>query len=626
MAIFATAGHIDHGKTTLINALTGMDADRLPEEKARGMTIDLGFAWLETEQREKIGIIDVPGHEHFIRNMITGITSVCAFILVVDAKEGWRTQTEEHFQIIRLLDINYGLIVITKTDLVLPERVKEVEQEIREKISILKPLEIPILYFSNKNKESIVQLRKQIININAAIPKQRDTGKPRLFIDRVFEIKGSGTVVTGTLLDGNLYLNQLVYLFPSLKKVRLRQMQSYNVSVEKALIGSRVALNIGGIKKEEIKRGDLIYNSPQKLPFGNFFDIHLKLILPRKNFYLKSGSEVEFITHTKVLRGIIIFQKKTLQPEESTFAQIRFKEPLCLIIGDYFILRLPGINETIGGGKILDAQTTKHSFHNPFWENWLEKRLKLDIDELIISELERHQKIKKDQLLLNSPYAQEEIYQHLDQLNKKNMLFLIADWVVDFHYWQNITDQFLLFLEEEHKNYPLKAGFPIIEFRNKFPNIPQDLFLHILQYWLDKSKIVLKKGMISSLNYPIKLSAQQNRIVEEILHYIEKDVNHLPTEKELKEVFSNNTELITYLIEQGKILKLEGQICITPSVFQDMKNIIVNFLRKNKYINISQVRNLLNISRKYIIPLLTKLDEMGITVRKGNERILKEEN
>jgi selenocysteine-specific elongation factor len=624
MVILGTAGHIDHGKTSVIYALTGIDADRLPEEKARGMTIDLGFAWMETSHGEKIGIIDVPGHEHFIRNMITGISSVDAFLLVVDAKEGWKPQTEEHFQIIRLLDIIYGLIVITKTDLVLPERIKEVEQEIRDRVNSLNQFSISILHFSNKDKESITRLRKQIESVSKSIPQKRDIGKPRLFIDRVFEIRGSGTVVTGALLNGNLYLNQSIYLFPSLKEIRLREIQSYNLSVEKATIGSRVALNLSGVKKEEIRRGDLIYGN-QKLPFGNFLDVILNL-LPQKNpIRLKNGTEVEFISHTKILRGTIIFEQKELLPEEQAYAQIRFKEPLCLMIGDYFIIRLPGINETIGGGRILDAQAGRHSFHNPLWHKWLEKREKLDISQLIVSELERHQKIKKELLLVNSPYSQEAIYQHLKELNKKDIIFLIDDWVVDFHFWNNLIHHVISFLEQKHKDYPLKSGFPIIQLRNKFTDIPEDLFLRLLDYLSKNNKIKITKGIISSIKHSINLSAQENKIVDDIVQYIEKDIGHLPVEKELKDAFKKNTELIDYLMEQGEIIKLEDQICITPSVYREMKDKIVDFLRKNKQIAIGQVRDLLHISRKYIVPILTRMDEEGITIRKGNERILRQE-
>ena len=622
MVIFGTAGHIDHGKTSLIYALTSIDADRLPEEKLRGMTIDLGFAWMETLQGEKIGIIDVPGHEHFIRNMITGITSVDGFILVVDAKEGWKLQTEEHFQIIRLLEIDYGLIVITKTDLVLPERLKKVRQEIEERVNKQNQKRIPILYFSSKDKDSVFQIKKELEKLSSAIPGKRDIAKARLFIDRVFEIKGSGTVITGTLLNGNLYQNQSVFHFPSLKKIRLRQIESYNATVEKAIIGSRVALNLTGLKKEDIKRGDLIYTH-QKISSGYVFDVNIKLIPQKDPLRLKNGTEIEFISHTKILRGIIIFEQNKANPEEEFYAQIRFQEPLCLMLGDYFVIRLPGINETIGGGRILDTLAIKHNFRNLYWEKWLAKRNKLGVRQLILSELERHHKIKKEEFLLDSPYAEQEIYHHLEQLQLEKLLVLKGDWVVELNFWNKATNQFLTFLEQKHENEPLKEGFPIIHFRNKISNMSEDLFLSLINSLSETNKINFKKGIVSSSRYTITLSAQQNKEIEEIIRYIEKDRANLPTEKELKNKFPKNSELIEYLIERGEIIKLEEQIVITPSVYGEMKNKIVDFLRKRQSITIGQVRDLLYISRKYIIPLLTRMDEESITIRKGNERFLR---
>jgi selenocysteine-specific elongation factor len=622
MVIFGTAGHIDHGKTSLIYALTSMDADRLPEEKLRGMTIDLGFAWMETLQGEKIGIIDVPGHEHFIRNMVTGITSVDGFILVVDAKEGWKLQTEEHFQIIRLLEIDYGLIVITKTDLVLPERLKKIRQEIEERVNKQNQKKIPILYFSSKDKDSVFQIKKELEKLSSTIPGKRDIAKARLFIDRVFEIKGSGTVITGTLLNGNLYQNQSVFHFPSLKKIRLRQIESYNATVEKAIIGSRVALNLTGLKKEDIKRGDLIYTH-QKISSGYVFDVNIKLIPQKDPLRLKNGTEIEFISHTKILRGIIIFEQNKANPEEEFYAQIRFKEPLCLMLGDYFVIRLPGINETIGGGRILDTLAIKHNFRNLYWEKWLAKRNKLGIRQLILSELERHHKIKKEEFLLDSPYAEQEIYHHLEQLQLEKLLVLKGDWVVELNFWNKATNQFLTFLEQKHENEPLKEGFPIIHFRNKISDMSEDLFLSLINSLSETNKINFKKGIVSSSRYTITLSAQQNKEIEEIIRYIEKDRANLPTEKELKNKFPKNSELIEYLIERGEIIKLEEQIVITPSVYGEMKNKIVDFLRKRQSITIGQVRDLLYISRKYIIPLLTRMDEESITIRKGNERFLR---
>ena len=623
MVIFGTAGHIDHGKTSLILALTSMDADRLPEEKLRGMTIDLGFAWMETSKGEKIGIIDVPGHEHFIRNMITGITSVDAFILVVDAKEGWKPQTEEHFQIIRLLEINYGLIVITKTDLVLAERLKEVEQEIKERIKAPNQQDIPILYFSSKDNDSILQIKNEVEKLSRTIPLKEDIGKPRLFIDRVFEIKGSGTVITGTLLDGNLYQNQSVFHFPSGKKIRLRQIESYNTTVEKAILRSRVALNLAGLKREDIARGDLIHNN-QKMPSGYVFDVKVELIPQKDPFRLKNGSEIEFISHTKILRGTIIFEQNEAKPGDEFYAQIRFKEPLCLMLGDYFVVRLPGLNETIGGGKILDTRARRHNFRNPHWGQWLAKRDKLEIKQLIISELERHHKIKRGELLIDSPYAEQNINNNLEELYQRNLLFLGGDWVVDSHFWNKISEQLNTYLEQKHEDEPLKEGFPAIHFRNRISDIPEDLFLNLINYLSENKRIKLKKGIISSARHTVSLSIQQNRLLEEILKYIEKDSTNLPTEKELKNRFPKDSALLEYLIEQGEIIRLEDQIIITPSIYEEMRDKIINFLKKRQSITIRQVRDLLHISRKYIVPLLTRMDDESITIRKGNERFLRE--
>lgn len=622
MVIFGTAGHIDHGKTSLIYSLTSIDADRLPEEKSRGMTIDLGFAWMETSKGEKIGIIDVPGHEHFIRNMITGITSVDAFILVVDAKEGWKLQTEEHFQIIRLLEIEYGLIAITKADLVSSDRLENTKKEIQERINYPNKPNIPIIYFSSKDERSISQLKSEIEKISKNIPQKKDISKPRLFIDRVFEVKGSGTVVTGTMLNGNLSMNQTVYHFPSKEKSRLRQIQSYNISVDRVIMGNRVALNLTGLKKEDVKRGDLIYHN-LKMTSGKIFDVLLNILPQKSSLNFKNGSEIEFISHTKILRGTIFFKNKEVKPEEKFYAQIRFKESLLLMVGDYFIIRMPGINETIGGGRILNTQTSRYNFHNLDWEKWLSKRVNLDLRQLIVSELEKYQKIKKEELLLDSPYAKEEIYNCLEELHKKNILFLRGDWVVDIKFWNNVDRQLIYSLERKHEKEPLKEGFPIIHLRNEFPKMPEDLFLGLLDYLSENNRVKVKKGVVSSAKHTINISTHQNKKIEEIVKYIEKNITNLPTEKELKNIFFKNTEIIEYLIKKGEILRLEEQILITPPIFQGMMDKVIDYLKKNNTINIAQARDLLNLSRKYLVPILTRMDEAGITVRRGNERILK---
>ena len=622
MIILGTAGHIDHGKTTLIKALTGIDADRLPEEKERGMTIDLGFAWLEMENGEKIGIIDVPGHENFIRNMIIGMTSVDAFILVVDAKEGWKPQTEEHFQIIRLLNIDYGMIVITKTDLVSPEQSEAVKQKIESKISNLPSLKIPILNFSIKEKDNIRQLKEGIKKICSIVPAKKDIGKPRLFIDRVFDIKGSGTVVTGTLLNGSFYQNQQARLFPGNKKIRLRKLQSYSLPVEKAIIGSRVAINVSGAEKEKISRGDLIYGY-EKYQSSRIIDVEVKILPKKEPGSIKNGSEIDFITHTRVLRGRIVFSKDTLKSGEKSYAQIRFSEPISLFSGDYFIIRLPGLNETAGGGRVLDPQASKHSFNKPQWNDWLDKRRDCNIREIILTELQKYLTIKKDEFLINSPYSDLEIENSTVELENKNLLFLYKDWIIEKQFWIKQVQYTLDNIDKMHRDYPFKAGFPIIQLRNSLANLTEDLFNSLIDYLAQKNKIKIKNGEISLFNHSVELSKQQELIVKKILEYIEKDPFNLPNKKGLRGKFLCNQDIIEYLIKRNEIILLEDEILITPEIYKKMKEKIIDYLKKNGSITIGEVRNLLNISRKYIVPLLTKMDEDNLTKRKESIRVLK---
>ncbi|PJB55611.1 MAG: selenocysteine-specific translation elongation factor, partial [Candidatus Infernicultor aquiphilus] len=258
MFILGTAGHIDHGKTALIYALTSIDTDRLPEEKERGMTIDLGFAWMKLPSGEKIGIVDVPGHENLIKNMIAGATGIDAVILVIDANEGWMPQTEEHFQIIDLLNIKYGIIALTKVDLVDQNRLKVVEKEIQERLKNTNFFNAPLIKVSAVKNIGIEQIKSAIQNLIAKIKPKRDIGKPRISIDRVFKVKGSGTVITGTLIGGTIHTGMEVIIFPSYRKTRIRNLQSYKEKVESAFPGSRVALNLVGIEKSELHRGDIV--------------------------------------------------------------------------------------------------------------------------------------------------------------------------------------------------------------------------------------------------------------------------------------------------------------------------------------------------------------------------------
>ncbi|MBE3091494.1 MAG: selenocysteine-specific translation elongation factor, partial [Candidatus Atribacteria bacterium] len=505
MFVFGTAGHIDHGKTALIYALTSIDTDRLPEEKERGMTIDLGFAWIKLPSGETVGIVDVPGHENLIKNMIAGATGIDAVILVVDAHEGWMPQTEEHFQIIDLLDIKYGIIAITKIDLVDQTRINFVEKQIKERLNNTALFNAPIVKVSTINNLGIDQMKFAIQDLIPRMKPKRDIGKPRLSIDRVFNIKGSGTVVTGTLIGGTLHQGMEVTIFPSYKKTRLRNLQTYKEKTEKVFPGSRVALNLAGMGKNELLRGDIIFGTKQIKASKNI-DVQIQLLPQLKKYALTNRSELFFFTGTKeALVKVILDQKEHFKPGETGFAQLRFKEPLATYLGDRFILRIPSPPKTIGGGLIVDPLAHKHHFKDKDIINLLQKRAKLDLDELILTELKKLNFIKKDDLLINSNYADSEISEVVESLKKQGEIITTHSWLIEKNYWQEQKTKFMNRLDQEYELSPLQTGFPLNKFQSYFYYLKPEIFNNLIDVLTNTSKIGLKKGIMFLLSRKPKI-------------------------------------------------------------------------------------------------------------------------
>jgi len=623
MFVFGTAGHIDHGKTALIYALTSIDTDRLPEEKERGMTIDLGFAWMKLPSGENVGIVDVPGHENLIKNMIAGATGIDAVILVVDVNEGWMPQTEEHFQIIDLLDIKYGIIAITKIDLVDQTRLNFVEKQIKERLKNTTLFNAPIVKVSTVNNIGIDQMKLAIQDLIPRMKPKRDIGKQRLSIDRVFNIKGSGTVVTGTLIGGTLHQGMEVTIFPSYRKTRIRNLQTYKEKTEKAFPGSRVALNLVGIEKNELHRGDIVFGTKQIKASKNI-DVQIQLLPQLKKYSLANRSEVVFFTGTKEILAKIFFpETKPLQPGETGFAQLRFKEPLATYLGDRFILRIPSPPKTIGGGLIVDPLAHKHHFKDKDILHFLQTRIKFDLRELVLTELKKNIFIKKDNLLINSNYADSEIRKVVELLKKQGEIITTNSWLIEKNYWQEQIIKFMNKLNQEYELYPLQTGFPLNKFQSYFYYLKPEIFNYLIDSLINTDKIGFKKGIIFLLSRKPKISSQQEVLISKILKILKDNPTNPPNEKKLISQIAGSKEIIDFLIQEGEIVKLSNGILLESKNYDIMKNKLIDFLKRNGSISIAQVRELLGISRKYIIPLLNKMDEEKITQRRENVRILK---
>jgi selenocysteine-specific elongation factor len=616
MLVIGTAGHIDHGKTALIYALTSIDTDRLPEEKERGMTIDLGFAWMKLPSGEKIGIVDVPGHENLIKNMIAGATGIDAVILVIDANEGWMPQTEEHFQIIDLLNIKYGIIALTKVDLVDQNRLSVVEKEIKERLKNTNFFNAPLIKISAVKNIGMEQIKSAIQNLIAKIKPKRDIGKPRISIDRVFKVKGSGTVITGTLIGGTIHTGMEVTIFPSYRKTRIRNLQSYKEKVESAFPGSRVALNLVGIEKSELHRGDIVFGTKQIRASKNI-DVQIQLLPQAKKYSLINRSEVFFFSGTKeILAKVILDEKKYLQDGETGFGQLRFKESMATYLGDRFILRIPSPSKTIGGGLIIDPLAPKHNFKDKDIINFLQTRIKLDLRELILTELNKIIFIKKDNLLANSNYADSEIQEMVELLIKEGKIIATNYWLIEKNYWEEQIKRFMNQLNHEYELFPLQIGFPLNKFQSYFYYLKPEIFNHLIEVLTNTKNIGSEKGIIFLPSIKPKISPEQKILISKILKIIKDNPLNPPDEKKLNSQIAGSKEIIDFLIQEGEIIKLNEGILLENKNYDMMKNKLIDFLKINGSISISQVRTLLGISRKYIIPLLNKMDQEKITQRK----------
>jgi len=623
MFIIGTAGHIDHGKSALVQALTSINPDRLPEEKERGMTIDLGFAWLPLSSGEVIGIVDVPGHKDLVRNVIAGVWGIDAALLVIAADDGWMPQTEEHLQILDVFHIEHGIVALTKVDLIDdPKWLDLVEEDIQRRLRGTKLSGAPIVRVSAKEGTNIQELRKSIEELISKIAPKRDIGRPRLPIDRVFTIKGSGTVVTGTLIDGSLSQGEKVTIFPKNLHTRIRALESYKEKTDKAQPGTRVALNLIGLEKELLKRGDIVFGGEEQIRASKILDTRVELI-PQPASPIKSNTELAVYLGTReILGNIMLLGRESLKPGESAFAQFRFKEPVATRIGDCFVIRKPSPPKTIGGGTVLDPLAGKHKFKDTDKVIlFLQKRVNLGIEELILSELDKNKYVRREELLAASHHSPAEITSSVGLLQSKNKLIVVGSWVVDSTYWQKQMRRVLDILAAEHSLHPLWKGFPQAELQDRL-GLPREPFNQLIATLIDSGKIIREKDTIALSTHKPRLSDEQKSVVSNILELFERNRINPPTKRELALQIPGSEEIVRFMCQQNMLVELPEGVLFEYKNYEMVKNEIINFLRRNDTISIQQVRKLFGFSRKHILPLLNKLDEEGVTRRRGDERIL----
>lgn len=630
--IIGTAGHVDHGKTSLIKALTGMETDRLKEEKQRGITIELGFAWMDFKQ-QRVGIIDVPGHEKFVRHMLAGVGGMDVVMLVIAADEGVMPQTVEHLDILSLLGIEKGMVVITKTDLAEKERLKKTREQIQELTKGTFLEKAPVMEVSVYKKQGIEELKEALEILCCGQKDSCCEKRLRLPVDRIFSVKGFGTVATGTLTEGSIRQEDELMLYPSMKKVKVRGIQVYSREVDRAFRGQRTAVNLAGCKKEEIHRGDVLaaYGSMQPSMMA---DVRLT-ILKHSPWSIKNGSRIHFYQGTKECLGkVILMEQDELKAGETGYAQIRLEDTTVMKKGDRFVIRFYSPAITVGGGMILDGCPQKHSRkRREVLRAFSVKESGSKAQQLELAVLElwgQYPDVKSagEKAGLSEDAAVRELEYLLEQ---KKLIRLTKQNLLHPQELDSCQKRAVEILEEFHRENPLKEGMGEEEFKSRMRlPVKNGVFFGIKNILLERQVIKESGHIISLYSFQVMLKGDISLILEKIKGDYSRAGFALPTtgvyikeqdlppfgERKLKEVMHA-------LINRKILIRLCPQYCIHSQWYHRAKEEFARMSQENSFVVLGAFRDRLQCSRKVAVAILEYFDKEGYTMKLEEGRILR---
>ncbi len=627
--VVGTAGHIDHGKTSLVKALTGIDTDRLPEEKARGITIDLGFAFLEEPGGLTIEIVDVPGHERFVRNMLAGVGGIDLAMLVIAADEGVMPQTREHLAICRLLQIKTGLVVLTKTDLAEADWLELVRDDVAGLVRGTFLEGAPILAVSAKTGAGLAELRAELARIARTVPPRRADQLPRLPIDRVFTVKGFGTVVTGTLVAGRLAADDRVEVYPRGLTAKVRGLQTHGAPVGESLAGQRTAVNLQGLERASVERGDVV-GLAGTLVSSVLVDGTLELLAdaPRP---LKSRDRVRFHTGTsEIMARALLLDRAELEPGQRAFARFRLEAPLVAVPGDRFVIRSYSPIVTIGGGTLLDVDPPRFKRKAPALVAHL-ALLERGTPEEVVEEHVRHVGAggaRVATLAGRVPFGPDRLRALLAALEKAGRVVAVErDWYLHPESVARLRGLTLAALEQFHRANPLRPGMSREELRGRAGGPDERVFAHMLGILGAEGAVRVERDKASLGAHTVRLSAGQQRVVDLVeREFLEAAAAPPSAEEALARAGvsgGEDHELFQYLLEGKRLVRVKEALYFHASALDAIQDRVVAYLRERKEIGPGDIKDLLGISRKYAIPLLEHLDARRVTVRQGERRVLR---
>jgi selenocysteine-specific elongation factor len=627
--IIGTAGHVDHGKTELVKALSGINTDRLKEEKERGISIELGFATLQLSRGITAGIVDVPGHERFVKNMLAGAGGIDLVIFVVAADEGVMPQTREHLDIIELLQIQKAVVALTKVDLVDDEEwLMLVEDDARELLAPTRFSSAPIIPTSAVTGQGIDELRAILEKMALQVEPKPQAGDARLPVDRVFTITGFGTVATGTLFSGQLHIGDTLEIQPSGLTGRVRSLQVHNNKVEKALAGQRVAVNLTGVELDQLARGDVLI-TPASFPVVRRLTASLHL-LEKAPQPLKNWQRVRFHLGTKeAFCRVRLLDRDELSQGSTALVQLDLEEPIIAAVHDRFVIRRYSPITTIGGGEIVEVGGRRYKRFREDVIAGLERKLTGTPSTRVAEELSSAKKpVALSELAGRTGFSEEEMGQILNDLEAAGEIQVVLSsekdlFVVPSSLQDKWTEELREALEKYHHRYPLRSGYPKEELRTRlWKHLTPRLYQALLDRWVEQGEIIVGGQNLALPEYTIKLTEEQQRQIEEMKKIMAEKPFSPPSIEEIQDILGKDLDLLQYCIQQGLLVKVGEDFCFLQDAVNQAWNFLENHLIEHGEVTIGQARDILGTSRRFCLPLLEYFDRLRKTRRIGDKRVL----
>jgi len=598
-----------------------MDPDRLPEEKTREMTIELGFAWFNLSDDSEAAIVDVPGHERFVDAMITGVGSIDLVMFIVAADDGWMPQSQEHLEILQYLGTRSGFIVITKTDMVKEEWLELVVDDIAEKTKGTFLENKEVFRFSAVDNSGLDQIR-HTLESRLKIYERVSPELPRLYVDRVFSMSGHGTVVTGTMRDGVFSVGDEIRVIPQNLTGRIKSIQTHLKKRDHSEIHSRVALNLSGISHNDLSRGSAITRS----------DLYAGTVSIAAHITVSPSAKIK-LTHNRIVKLLIgtiktnarafVFKDDLLNPGSTGICEFHFEEPVLARIGDRFIIRLPTPDVLIGGGVVLDTDCTKHSRTDKAVKRHYERMNVHNLHDLVTSAITWNQGVSPDRLLWSSNYSRSHVAEIVKILVDEMKLVTVGNQIYTAEQFEKIAQKLLDEVKRFHEKYPARRGVPKAELVSKSGKVSSMAEL-ILDSLIGHGELKLSKAFVCSPGFSPKLKPDQERLRQDIIALFTSDPSNPPSRKQIESTSFAMKDIVAFMLDSGELVDLPGGFLLMGKDFDQIRQRIVAKIKSDGKVAVADVRELFGFSRKYGVPILEKLDSMGVTRRVGDHRELLE--